>query len=195
MLYAGLWWHDQAHRVPRRSDNSCKYVCLINFISNNLLMLKFSSYNFKHTFAFSAAGLIPSFLSSLFIDMAHRVIVESLDINQFITSLLASAPIVGRHTSIIHLEKKEDRLLGFKYVWAKRPITPWGTPLPAQCLGCKCFRSWGKFSVGRNNTLSFQCKGVRGDGSPCTYTIFFEKPEKVIDAEISKTDWIKMVWP
>ena len=141
------------------------------------------------------AGLIPALLSSLIIDMAHRVVVEGLQIQKFMDNLVKSAPIIGRHTSIVHISDSDKGKVGVCYVWAPRALQPWGNPLPPQCPVCLCFRSWGKYTVGTNNCLSFACGGVNGNEFICRHTITFQKPDNVISVGLHRSDWMKLSWP
>ena len=93
-------------------------------IVNIKLIHKILSNKFKHLFAFTVDGLIPSILSSLLIDMSQRVILESYDISNFIGNLISSSPIIACHTSIIHLCITEKGTSSVQYLWAHKAIQP-----------------------------------------------------------------------
>ena len=128
----------------------------------------------------------------MMIDMAERVIVENYDISIFMTSLLNSSPIAGRHTSIIHLRTTENGMEGKKHIWAQPTVTPWGQPLPSQCPSCFAFCTWGKKIAGDNGTIGYTCKAKRPNGDLCNKAMSFPKPDKVLQA---KSDWITFDWP
>lgn len=127
--------------------------------------------------------------------MAHRTVVEGLQIEKFIDHLLKTAPIIGRHTSLVHISNFNQGVSGVSYVWAPRTLAPWGNPLPVQCPDCRCVRSWGKPTVGANNALLFVCGGINGNGFICKNEIFFKKPDNVLSVGLHRTDWMKLSWP
>lgn len=127
--------------------------------------------------------------------MAHRVVVEGFKVEKFMDNLIKSAPIIGRHTSVVHITNTDKGTAGVCYVWAPRALQPWGNPLPVQCPVCLCFRSFKKPTMGANNTISFTCDGINGNGIPCRDVIYFHKPKNVLSAGLHKTDWIKLSWP
>jgi len=127
--------------------------------------------------------------------MAHRVVVEGFKVDKFMDNLIKSAPIVGRHTSIVHISDTDKGIAGVCYVWAPRALQPWGNPLPVQCPVCLAVRSFKKWTVGTNNTISFTCEGINGNGITCNEVLFFHKPDNVLSADLKKSDWIKFSWP
>jgi hypothetical protein len=143
-------------------------------------------------FGFSAECLIPTLLCSFFLDLAQKLVVESLSIDdQFMSTFLQPSYVLARHSSVIHI-KRDDKgaIRSSKYVWAHRDMQPWGQPLPAQCPQCKSFRSWGK----RKNTQStaeFRCEAKRKQGD-CNYLFVVEQPGNIVR---SKGDWIDVSWP
>jgi hypothetical protein len=140
-------------------------------------------------------GLIPSLLSSLLVDMANRIIVESHQIDHFINDLLKSAPVVARHTSIVHLSAFGNRVKSVQYIWANKFMQPWGKRLPAQCSECLSFRPWDKpVSTGGSdgNVYLFKCRGTKANGSGCANILTFKKPAGFISAS---DDWITLSWP
>jgi hypothetical protein len=162
-------------------------------ILNINLILMFTSYRFKHLFAFTAYGLIPSLLSTFLIDMAHRVIVEGFDISRWMTNLLDSSPIAARHTSIIHLRETEGVIHGLEYVWAHRQMQPWGSPLPPQCPRCFSFRPWAERKKTTDSRVVFSCKG-KSKGMVCGYLDKADRPSNLRDAP-PRSDWITLNWP
>jgi hypothetical protein len=137
---------------------------------------------------------MPSLLSSMFLDMSFRVIIQGFNVNGFIGELLGTSPIVGRHTSIIHLSKTPNGLIGSKYVWAHPDMVPWGNVLPVQCPRCFSYRSFGQrlMGVGAATSMSFSCNGLF-KGQTCGKVITFPKPLQV--KNLPKSDWIALPWP
>lgn len=129
--------------------------------------------------------------------MTQRVIVESYDVSDFIGNLIASSPITGRHTSIVHLSITTEGMKSVQYVWAHKTMQPWGKRLPAQCDKCGSFRSWDKavfIPAGDANRggLSFRCTGTTLNGSKCTHIITSYQPEELIEV---KNNWMTLPWP
>ncbi|KAH9983730.1 hypothetical protein BJV77DRAFT_1072644, partial [Russula vinacea] len=183
-----------------RSTTCFMMVCggLVTFPESQRDLIKvFNSNKFKHLFAFTVDGLIPSILSSLLIDMSQRVILESYDISNFIGNLISSSPIIARHTSIIHLCITEKGTSSVQYLWAHKAIQPWGKRLPPQCDKCGSFRSWDKPvhvpASGANRVgYSFRCTGTTVNGSECMNILTFYQPEGVIEV---KNGWMTLPWP
>jgi hypothetical protein len=141
-------------------------------------------------------SFISNLLSTFLVDMAQRVIVENFDASRFVDGLLDSAPIVGRHTSIVHLSKTEKGVAGQKYVWSNEHVRPWGHVLPAQCPKCFSHLPWGKKVVARskgNNTICFTCMGRKANSSHCGNVVVYEKPENIV--RISGAGWLTFRWP
>jgi hypothetical protein len=158
-------------------------------------MSEHQSYHFDHIFAFTTDSLVPALLSSLLIDMAHRVIIEDHNISMFVSTILHSSPICARHTSIIHLEYDKDSLIGSKYVWAQKSMQPWGNPLPPQCSKCGSFRPWGGRELDNTSGPSaavFYCKGKNINGQRCGHRIVFPKPDY---KKTSAAGWLTFEWP
>ena len=142
-------------------------------------------------------GLIPSLLSSLILDMTQRVILESYDVSDFIGHLIAASPVIGRHTSIVHLSITAEGMKSVQYVWAHKNMQPWGKRLPAQCDKCGSFRSWDKpgsipASDSNRGGYSFRCTGTTQNGSNCTHIITSYQPEGIIEV---KNNWMTLPWP
>ncbi|KAH9990729.1 hypothetical protein BJV77DRAFT_1068791 [Russula vinacea] len=115
--------------LQTRNTTCFMMVCggLVTFPDSQRDLCKiFNSCKFKHLFAFTVEGLIPSLLSSLILDMTQRVIVESYDVSDFIGNLIASSPITGRHMSIVHLSITTEGMKSVQYVWAHKTMQPWG---------------------------------------------------------------------
>jgi hypothetical protein len=164
-----------------------------NTASNIKLISKLPSFRFKHLFAFTVSGLIPSLLSSFMVDMAHRVIIEDHKVTTFLIGLLQSSPVAARHTSVIHLENTEKGIDGRLHTWAKPEIRPWGSHLPPQCLKCFSFRPWKlKSPTGTSNDDAvFRCNGKTVEGIACACIITFPVPK---DVDV-KGNWISTPWP
>jgi hypothetical protein len=148
-------------------------------------------------FGFTSDSLIPTLLSSLFLDLAQRVIVENFNIDdKLIDVVLNSSPIAARHTSIVHIKLSENGQVQTrkKYVWAHKDMQPWGNPLPPQCERCGAFRPWGPRLRGKDKvTAEFSCQAVTSDGLQCKHVVRFVKPE-VEGLQIFK-EWMSMNWP
>jgi hypothetical protein len=143
-----------------------------------------------HMFAFTARSLIPALLSSFFLDLAQKVVVESFPIDgSFVTTFLQPSIVLARHTSVVHLKKGIDK--GSKYVWAHRDMQPWGTPLPAQCPNCKTFRPWGPRKSGKDKVATFRCQG-KYNKSDCNYLFVASIPSNVVH---TTNDWMTVEWP
>lgn len=146
-------------------------------------------------FAFGTDALIPSLLSSLFLSFAQKLVVESFPINnQFVEVLLEPAKSAGRHTSIIHIKRKDENILDpVKYMWAQYEMQPWGTPILVQCPGCKSFRPWGpRRKASDNSTAEFRCRAMTIDSARCNFVLHVPKPPNVVRAV---KDWLIVSWP
>ena len=146
---------------------------------------------------FTVEGLIPSLLSSLILDMMQHIIMESYDMSNFIGNLIASSPITGWHTSIIHLSITTEGIKSVQYVWAHKTMQPWGKQLPAQYDKCGLFQLWDKAvfipaSDANWGGLSFKCTGTTLNGSKCTHIITSYQPEELIEV---KNNWMTLPWP
>jgi hypothetical protein len=160
-------------------------------------------FEFNHLFAFTVDGLIPCLLSSLLIDLVHRTFIEGYDITTYIGKILRSAPVVARHTAIIHIQRssKTGNVKGLKYIWANPDMRPFGNVLPFQCPECFAFRPWSKKKQGLGNRINayyFVCQGEWYDKKErkivyCKHMMVFE-PETPVN-RVADSDWISMDWP
>ena len=158
---------------------------------------RLASYNFNHLFAFTTDSLIPTLLSSLFLDLAQKLIVEGFQIDKnFVRIMLGPALIAARHTSIVHIIKNgpgsDTPVSSFKYVWAHREMQPWGRPKPAQCSKCKSFRSWGARLPPNNlDGGAFRCEAVIKN-QVCHNVFVSARPSNI---SLQVGDWIIATWP
>ena len=158
---------------------------------------RLASYNFNHLFAFTTNSLILTILSSLFLDLAQKLIVEGFQINKnFVHIMLGPALIAARHTSIMHIIKNspssDTPVSSFKNVWAHREMQPWGRPKPAQCSKCKSFRSWGA-CLPPNYLVrgAFHCEAVIKN--QVCHNIFVSVWPSNVSLHVG--DWIIAIWP
>lgn len=137
---------------------------------------------------------MPPLLSSYLIDMAQRVIVEGFQLSKFAANLLESAPIVGRHTSIIYLSATKDGVVAQEFVWGNPNVQPFGQELSPQCPDCSAVRSWGKPNVTGTNErlLTFKCRGSNHRGEKCLNVVEFEKPDRFVKALTG--GWMQLEW-
>jgi hypothetical protein len=154
-----------------------------------------NSHGFRHIFAFTARGLIPSILTSFLVDVAQKVIVDSADIDTFLISILDSAPSVARHTAVIHITNKDTGVEGSRYVWSSSQFQPWAQHLPVQCPTCFSFRPWprdgGKKGV--NSCMVFKCQGRNVDDEACKHELRFEMLQ--YKAKSKSGMWFSFNWP
>jgi hypothetical protein len=189
------------HPLPSFSESSNS--TWLRLISQVLLFTVMSvpRFKFDHLFAFTVDGLIPCLLSSLCVDMVHRVFVEGFDVTAYIGKLLGSAPVVARHTAIIHVRRSSNTILGTRYTWANADLRPWGNTLPQQCPKCHAFKPWSKKKQGLGavaNCFTFRCKGKKYDTVKramvdCTELLVFNPPLNY--QKIADSDWIAFQWP
>ena len=146
-----------------------RYSPLILFLSRSDL---FSRLKFSDVFAFGADRLICHPVVIWMMLYADQVIISQQPSKDAVPNLLYSSDI-GRHTSVIHLQKKD---LGYnisKFVWSSNHYRPNTFSIPLACPVCNCVASWR--SVGRPNedglayTLTCRTKvGPKGNQTYCT---------------------------
>jgi len=145
-------------------------------------------------FGFTAECLIPALLCSFFLDLAQKLVVESVVIDdQFVSSFLQPSYILARHSSVVHIRRNpQGATISSKYVWGHREMQPWGQPLPAQCPECKSFRSWSKRKTRSDkSTAEFRCEAKRTQGH-CNYVFVAGMPGNLTR---SMDDWMVVSWP
>jgi hypothetical protein len=161
---------------------------------SRILISFYCSYGFRHLFAFTAQGLIPSLLGSLFLDLCQVTILEGLDASSFVETLVASSPTIARLTAMVHLKKgKDGKMVGTKYAWAHPAMRPWGHELPVQCSDCYSIRSFFRVKIGDPDIPKFKCRGKHIDGSSCTTIRTFEAKDGM--KPVKKSYWLSSPWP
>jgi hypothetical protein len=150
-------------------------------------------YCLHHLFAFTAQGLIPSLLGSLFLDISQATILEGLNMSKFVETLVASSPTIVCLTAMVHLKRdKEDKMIGTRYVWANPAMYPAGEELPAQCPGCHSIRSFRKPKGGDPNIHRFKCEGKHVNGSKCDVIKTFQAKNM---KPVKNSYWMSGPWP
>lgn len=192
MFHDSMWGARRAPGVFIRSDQGDCRVWRLSMIPFYAFVDPWliGRFGFKHLFAFTALGLIPCLMSTMLVDMAQRVIIEGYDVSVFIGPLLASSPIVGRHTSVIHLIPSPDGVQGRKYIWAHPDLRPWGRDLPPQCPKCGSFKPWGKKKKRGDGSYSFQCEYGHG-----CMGVFISTAPKQEYTTIPNSEWLSFEWP
>jgi hypothetical protein len=160
-------------------------------------------FEFNHLFAFTVDGLIPCLLSSLLIEIVHRTFIEGYDITTYIGRILRSAPVVARHTAIVHIRRllKTGDIESSKYVWANPDLRPHGNVLPLQCPKCFTFRPWAKRKQGlgeQAGAYRFLCRGRWYDKK--RKAIVYCDNVAVYQAQkpytcVPDSDWYSLPWP
>jgi hypothetical protein len=52
-------------------------------------------------------------------------VVKNFDLDKFLRNLLTTHLVDAHYTSIVHLCKKKDTVIGQKYIWAHINMRPW----------------------------------------------------------------------
>jgi hypothetical protein len=180
-----------------------EYVFHTYFIWPVLILICITRFEFDHLFAFTVDGLIPCLLSSLLIDIVHRTFIEGYDVTSYIGKILRSAPVVSRHTAIVHIRRlvKKGDVESLKYIWANPDLRPYGAVLPFQCPKCFTFRPWAKKKQGSKehpNAYWFSCRGSwydekRKDIAYCRNILVYQPPKSY--NRVPDSDWFSLAWP
>ena len=131
-----MWSSGRGRRGLGRSTDHGEEVSTFGrdwFYSKNLSRLKFSD-----SFAFGARRLISHYVALWMASYADQVIISGQLSKTAVPGLLYSSG-VGRHTSIVYLDKESEVS---RYVWEHKTLRPNTFSYPITCPSCNCVYSW-----------------------------------------------------
>ena len=119
----------------------------ISFSVGLILSDQYHRLQFTDTFAFGAERLISHHIATWMMAYMDQVIISGQPSGDALSSLLYSLA-VGKHMSIIHLNRVNGVVKLVRYVWEHKFQRPNTHSFPIACLQCWHIYSWSKIVSG-----------------------------------------------
>ena len=157
-------WSSGQERGHGWSSSCHREVCLLGV--SLLHADRFCRLKFTDAFTFGAECLISHYVAMWVMAYADQVIMSGQPSVASIGNLLYSSG-VGKHTSIVYLNKVDDRPLAVsQFIWEHNSQRPNGYSFPVACPLCRSIYSWSKppSSLAESGSAHvLRCKAVVGD--------------------------------
>ena len=144
----------------------------ISFSVGLILSDQYHRLRFTDTFAFGAKRLISHHVATWMMAYVDQAIVSGQPSGDALGSLLYSSA-VGKHTSIVHLNRVDGAVKLVRYVWEHKFQRPNTHSFPIACPQCWHIYSWSKIGTAvpdDGSAFILKCTTKLANGGRCPGT-------------------------